>query len=241
MENSKQVQQDNNLSIYESVRNVPKEAKKEIEAGRLKGKNDINPMWRIKKLTEVFGPAGFGWYTEIVRTWTEASESGEMAVFVDIHLFVKKDGEWSKPIYGNGGNRLIANEKKYENGQQVYIPYLDDDAYKKAYTDAISVAAKALGVGADVYFEKDVTKYDTAQSQSEPVQVQVAGTPVPEVKPTLSPSVKTWKQAIAFTASQKDSIENLSARLKARYTITDEHLDLLLTLSGKKAANRVQP
>ena len=68
----------------------------------------------------------------------------------------------------------------------------------------------------------------------------MAGTPVPEVKPTLSPSMKTWKQAIAFTASQKDSIENLSARLKARYTITDEHLDLLLTLSGKKAANRVQ-
>ena len=93
---------------------MPKEAKKEIEAGRLKGKHDINLMWRIKKLTEVFGPAGFGWYTEIVRTWTEA------------------------------------NEKKYENGQTVYIPYLDDDAYKKVYTDAISVAAKALGVGADV-------------------------------------------------------------------------------------------
>ena len=85
MEKSNQVRQDNtNLSIYDSVREVPKEAKKEIEAGRLKGKHDINPMWRIKKLTEVFGPAGFGWYTEIVRTWTEASESGEMAVFVDI-------------------------------------------------------------------------------------------------------------------------------------------------------------
>ena len=106
-------------------------------------------MWRIKKLTEVFSPAGFGWYTEIVRTWTEASESGEMAVFVDINLYVKKDGEWSRPIFGNGGNKLIANEKKYENGQTVYIPYLDDDAYKKTYTDAISVAAKALGVGAD--------------------------------------------------------------------------------------------
>ena len=144
MENKSQVQQDNNLSIYESVRSVPKEAKKEIEAGRLKGKHDISPMWRIKKLTEVFGPAGFGWYTEIVRTWTEASESGEMAVFVDINLFVKKDGEWSRPIFGNGGNKLIANEKKYENAQTVYIPYLDDDAYKKAYTDAISVAAKPL-------------------------------------------------------------------------------------------------
>ena len=93
------------------------------------------------------GPLGFGWYTEVIRTWTEASESGEMAVFVDINLFVKKDGEWSRPIFGNGGNKLIANEKKYDNGQTVYVPYLDDDAYKKAYTDAISVAAKALGVG----------------------------------------------------------------------------------------------
>lgn len=239
MENNKQVQQDN-LSIYERVRSVPTEAKKAIEAGRLKGKSDINPMWRIKKLTEVFGPVGFGWYTEVIKTWTEVDENSDVAVFVDINLFVKKDGEWSKPIYGNGGNKLISHERKYENGTQVLVPYLDDDAYKKAYTDAISVAAKALGVGADVYFEKDVTKYDTALSQSEPVQAQVAGTPVPEVKPTLSPSVKTWKQAIAFTASQKDSIENLSARLKARYTITDEHLDLLLTLSGKKAANRVQ-
>lgn len=91
MEKSNQVQQESNLSIYERVRCVPNEAKKEIEAGRLKGKRDINPMWRIKALTEVFGPAGFGWYTEIVRTWTEASESGEMAVFVDINLYVKKD------------------------------------------------------------------------------------------------------------------------------------------------------
>ena len=75
MEKNNHVQQDNsNLSIYESVREVPKEAKKEIEAGRLKGKHDINPMWRIKKLTEVFGPAGFGWYTEIVRTWSEARD-----------------------------------------------------------------------------------------------------------------------------------------------------------------------
>lgn len=239
MENNNQIRQDkDNLSIYERVRTVPKEAMKEIEGGRLKGNSNITPMWRIKKLTEVFGPAGFGWYTEIIRTWTEASENGEMAVFVDINLYVKMDGEWSKPIFGNGGNKLITNERKYESGQSVNVPYLDDDAYKKAYTDAISVAAKALGVGADVYFDKDVTKYDAARPQSsvsQSPQVQE-----PAVKPTLSPTMKTWKQAIAFTASQKDTIENLSARLRAKYTISEEHLDLLLTLSGKKAANRIQ-
>ena len=232
MENNKQVQQDNgNLSIYERVRCVPKEAKKEIEAGRLKGKNDINPMWRIKKLTEVFGPVGFGWYTEIVRTWTEASESGEMAVFVDIHLFVKKDGEWSKPIYGNGGNRLVANEKKYENGQQVYIPYLDDDAYKKAYTDAISVAAKALGIGADVYFEKDITKYDS-QPQSVQQQAQPVAAPV---LPKLTSKSAQWKSAVAFTASLKDDAEAISQKIRLKYSITDEDLDLLLKQSGKKS------
>ena len=232
MENNKQVQQDNsNLSIYERVRSVPKEAKKEIEAGRLKGKNDINPMWRIKKLTEVFGPAGFGWYTEIVRTWTEASESGEMAVFVDIHLFVKKDGEWSKPIYGNGGNRLVANEKKYENGQQVYVPFLDDDAYKKAYTDAISVAAKALGIGADVYFEKDITKYD---SQPQAVQQAQPAVAAPVLAKLTSKSAQ-WKSAVAFTASLKDDAEAISQKIRLKYSITDEDLDLLLKQSGKKS------
>ena len=233
MENNKQVQQDNgNLSIYERVRNVPEAAKKAIEAGRLKGKNDINPMWRIKKLTEVFGPAGFGWYTEIVRTWTEASESGEMAVFVDINLFVRKDGEWSKPIYGNGGNRLIANEKKYENGQQVYIPYLDDDAYKKAYTDAISVAAKALGIGADVYFEKDVTKYDcNPQAQTLPPEQSVVTT----VLPKLSSKSSAWKSAVAFTASLKDDAEAITKKIRLKYTISDEDLDLLLKQSGKNS------
>ena len=230
MEKSNQVQQDNsNLSIYERVRCVPNEAKKEIEAGRLKGKHDINPMWRIKALTEVFGPAGFGWYTEVVRTWTEASESGEMAVFVDINLYVKKDGEWSRPIFGNGGNKLIANEKKYENGQQVYIPYLDDDAYKKAYTDAISVAAKALGVGADVYFEKDKGKYASTVKDEEPVQTSAP------IKPVLSSKGRDWKAAVAFTASQTDSAEVISEKIRSKYTITDEDLEKLLKQSGKKS------
>ena len=186
-------------------------------------------MWRIKALTEVFGPSGFGWYTEIVRTWTEASESGEMAVFVDINLFVKKDGEWSKPIFGNCGNKLIANEKKYENGQQVYIPYLDDDAYKKAYTDAISVAAKALGVGADVYFEKDKGKY---ASETKPVSESVAQAPS---KPVLSSKGRDWRAAVAFTASQTDTAEVISEKIRSKYDITDEDLELLLKQSGKKS------
>lgn len=47
-----------NMTIYNAVRSVPDSAKRRIEAGRLKGKTDINPMWRIKALTEQFGLCG---------------------------------------------------------------------------------------------------------------------------------------------------------------------------------------
>ena len=38
--------------------------------------------------------------------------------------------------------------------------YTNDECFKMALTDAISVACKSLGVGADVYFEKVRSKYD---------------------------------------------------------------------------------
>lgn len=56
-----------NLELYNRVRSVPEEAKKAITAGRTKGFTDINPMWRIKKLTEEFGVCGIGWYYKPVK------------------------------------------------------------------------------------------------------------------------------------------------------------------------------
>lgn len=141
----------NGLELYEKVRSVPDEAKKEIRGGRMNGKTDINPMWRIKTLTEQFGPCGIGWYYIPVRKWLEQS-GDEVAAFVDIEMYVKVGGEWSKPISGTGGSAFVSKEK---SGL-----YVSDECYKMATTDAISVACKQLGVGADVYWSGDVTKYD---------------------------------------------------------------------------------
>ena len=160
-----------NMRIYDAVRSVPPEAIKPITAGRLKGKSDINPMWRIKVLTEQFGPCGEGWYTEGVRYWTIVQEKSlEMAVFCELQLHTKGENGWSAPIYGIGGNTVIAAEK---NGL-----YLDDEAYKKAYTDALSVACKALGIGADVYWQSDRTKYSGVTETEQP-----AGNNIKQAKP----------------------------------------------------------
>lgn len=141
-----------NLDLYEQFRSVPGEAKRPITAGRLKGKTDINPMWRIKALTEAFGPCGIGWYYKTVKKWTE-QHGDEVAAFVDIELFVKHEGEWSMPVPGTGGSMFAAKEK---NGI-----YVSDECYKMATTDAISVACKQLGFGADVYWNSDRSKYDS--------------------------------------------------------------------------------
>lgn len=164
-----------NLTIYNEVRSVPDSAKRRIEAGRLKGKTDINPMWRIKALTEKFGPCGFGWKYVITDKRLEQGANGEIAAFLDIDLFVRADGVWSDAIPGTGGSAFVAKEK---NG-----PYTSDECFKMALTDAISVACKALGFGADVYWDADKSKYDKPESKQEaPVLCECCGLPIKPVK-----------------------------------------------------------
>lgn len=147
-----------NLHYYNFAKEVPETAKKRINGGRLNGKTDINPVWRIKKLTEMFGPCGIGWYYRSVKEWMETYEK-EVAAFVKIELYIKIDGEWSMPIQGTGGSMFVEIQKSG--------PYVSDECYKMATTDAISVACKQLGIGADVYWEKDKTKYNNGQNQCE--------------------------------------------------------------------------
>ena len=164
-----------NMTIYNAVRSVPDSAKRRIEAGRLKGKTDINPMWRIKALTEQFGPCGYGWKYVITDKRLEQGANGEVAAFLDIDLFVKADGVWSDAIPGTGGSAFVAKEK---NGL-----YTSDECFKMALTDAISVACKALGFGADVYWDADRSKYDKPESKQEaPVLCEFCGLPIKAVK-----------------------------------------------------------
>lgn len=148
-----------NMRFYGQVQDTPQDARKEIGAGRLKGYTDINPMFRIKKLTEVFGPAGFGWWTQNERFTFEECKTGETAVFCTLELVVvdPETEQPSHPITGVGGNKFVANEK---NG-----PYCNDEAMKMAYTDALSIACKSLGFCHDIYYAKDRTKYSLAEDE----------------------------------------------------------------------------
>lgn len=184
---------DNNLAIYLRAAEVPAEAQKEITAGKLKGKTDINPMWRIKTLTEIFGPCGIGWYTKILERWTER-DANESSAWVRIEMFVKFPGtnEWSAPIEGIGGS------KQCGKGQGDGI---NDEAFKMAETDAISVACKKLGFGANIYWAKDRTKYSQVE------EPQTAKKPVTAAPKKPAPAAPVRK---ADAESDTKALEDLA-------------------------------
>jgi len=180
-----------NLQYYNMGREVPKEAQKPFNNGKFSG-TDINPMWRIKKLTEMFGPAGVGWYVDEVVERCEIHGETTISI-VNLNLYIKVNGEWSKPIYGTGGNTILRKGST------------SDEGYKMAYTDALSVACKALGIGADIWFANDNTKYT---ANSEPV-TPPPGAPeyeAPKQKPIQFTCRKCGKRLVPYKDSNGKEI-----------------------------------
>lgn len=171
-----------NMRFYNRVAEVPATAKRPIKGGRLVGFTDINPMWRIQMLTDMFGAAGEGWTTQNVRYSTyETPQIKTVAVLCELELVYKlEDGTWSKPVYGVGGNTLVASE----NGGI----RMDDDAWKKAYTDALSIACKALGFGANVYWKESNTKYSEGEPSYKVDKPKSAPQPAPQTAPQAQPA-----------------------------------------------------
>jgi len=143
---------DLNMNTWNRLNKPPLKALRQISAGRLKGKTDINPQWRMQAMTEVFGPVGVGWKYTIDKLWAETGAENQVCAFALVSVFTKTANGWSEPIPGIGGSMLIVQEK---SGL-----HTSDEAYKMAVTDALSVALKSLGIAAEIYLGNfDGSKY----------------------------------------------------------------------------------
>lgn len=204
------------MAFYEAGRAVPPEAQKPFKARGFSG-TDINPMWRIKKLTELFGPAGIGWYTEVLSERAETYGDTVMAI-VDINLYINVGGEWSKPIFGTGGNQLV---QATQNGA---VP--SDEGYKKAYTDALSIACKALGIGADIWFSKDQDVADPTSKYASSY-ITIGGTPADappadyQPEPTRPASVTVYSAGDLICEDCGALITDYTTKAGKTYTAED--------------------
>lgn len=138
--------------FYEKAR-PPQEALNTISFGKLKGKSDINPQWRIEALTDVFGLCGVGWYCEIMDVkFVDVPATEEKLVYLTAGIRVRDvNGEWSNPVIGVGGDFVIVKDKNGIHG--------NDEALQMALTDALGKAAKCLGIASDIYRGKYDSKY----------------------------------------------------------------------------------
>lgn len=152
----------NAIEIYKSLSQPPATALRQITAGNLKGKTDINPQWRYETMTEKFGLVGIGWKYEIQKLWTENGAKGEVLAFAQVAVFIRNvdTKEWSDPIVGIGGSKLV---NAFSAGLQS-----NDEGYKMAVTDAFSTSLKMLGVAADIYAGRwDGSKYKDAPQEQQ--------------------------------------------------------------------------
>lgn len=183
------------IEIYKSLSQPPKSALRQIQAGDLKGKTDINPQWRYEAMTEKFGLVGLGWKYEIQKLWTEPGANGEMLAFAQVAVFIRDPAtkEWSDPIVGIGGSKLI---NKFSAG-----PKSNDEGYKMAVTDAFSTSLKMIGVAADIYAGRwDGSKY------SETPQNNLKAQDTSEEKQKLINTLLATKKAdgsFVFTPEEK--------------------------------------
>lgn len=171
-----------NLAIWNKLNQPPTWALKEIKAGRLKGKSDINPQWRYYALTDTFGPCGTGWKFTIDKLWTEPGNGNEVFAFALITLYVNNGGQWSAPIPGAGGSKLV----QQESGG----PHNNDEGYKMAITDALSTSCKMLGVASDVYMGLwDGSKYINRDiGPQKPSPPKAAPASLPHKQPPCTPT-----------------------------------------------------
>ena len=125
---------------------------------------DVNPVSRYQRMTEVFGTEGWE-TTEPVFT----IEGKMVYCTVGVRVHTEKR---TVTHYGAGGERLFTMIKGGGDGNQ------DDEAFKKALTDAVGNALVKFGSSADIWLKEFDTKYSNPATQTTP-------TPAP-AKPKVS-------------------------------------------------------
>ena len=131
-----------NMKIWETLSKTNPEFTKPLPGYGGKKLTTIDPMYQIQMMTDLFGPVGIGWKYKVDYKYIDGLVFAE----VTIKYFTN---EWHE--YGPVCS--VQNLSKKNGG-------LDDEAPKKAMTDAMTKAFSHLGMSADVFLGKfDDSKY----------------------------------------------------------------------------------
>jgi len=138
-----------NTAIWDALSKTdPKHTKQFKRAGGFSG-TAMKPIWIVKRMTEQFGPCGQGWGINRPEFQVEHTPD-ESLVYCYVSIW---HGSRENEIWGVGGDKVRTTRKSGD-------VFTDDEAFKKAFTDAVNNALKYLGIGADIHMGQfDDSKY----------------------------------------------------------------------------------
>ena len=138
---------DNKMKIWVDLTPTDPKAKKNVSFGK-RTFTAIDAMWQVKRMTEYFGKVGEGWGWTLQHTATlETSDDQGRAIVIEKAFVSIWTGDRSHEYGGHAGS---AKSVYYSNDGKFMC---DDDACKKAVTDALTKGLSHLGLSSDIFAE----------------------------------------------------------------------------------------
>ena len=145
---------------------------------------DINATYFFQRATEVFGPLGIGWGYAA----GEPKREGQL-VSIRVDLWYVWQGQRSEPfaIYGSKPVRMSNKPDKTDE---------DDEAVKKAVTDALKKGLSMLGICSDIFLGEREGDDRPGKSERKPPPAKTAPRPAPpKPSPPADPGdIEDWRK-----------------------------------------------
>lgn len=172
---------DNHMELWNKLgKTDPAHVKPFKRAGGFGG-TAIKPIYTEQKMTEVFGPAGKGWGMGEPSFQVVQGVNQEILVYCHVSLWWADADGTTRTVYGVGGDKIVSYIKPNEQYKRPERWENDDEAFKKAFTDAVGNAMKHIGMSADVH----MGLFDDSKYVSE-LRDEFAGGPPVGAPPRLS-------------------------------------------------------
>lgn len=128
------------MNVWNALKTTDPKYTKKVEFGRKF--TSINSQWQLQRMTEQFGPIGQGWGYNVDHAVERISDDYVLAV-ADVAIWWRADDKVAQYGPVRGMSPIV---EKGKNGL-----HYDDDAGKKAMTDALTKGLSHLGLSADVF------------------------------------------------------------------------------------------
>jgi hypothetical protein len=206
-----------NMKIWDFLSKTNPEFTKPFSKFGGKTLTTIDPHYQIQMMTNAFGPVGKGWSYQVEYKYLDK------LVFAEVSIQYFLDNKW----YAFGPVSSVQSLAKKNGG-------LDDEAPKKAMTDAMTKAFSHLGMSADVFlgmFENNKyvedLKKEFSQKQNSVVQTTEPAymddtVDVDEIKNEIS-AAKTEKQFYAVKNKLRLKVNYLKNNNFKAYEQIREH------------------